>query len=504
MIQVRKIFLSLRKYFKENYLLVIILITSAFFRFYNAFNRYTLGYESIRDANVAVVGASTLHLPLTGPFSSLGAFTFGPWYWYHLILFQLILPISQSPWIILGIFSILFIFFLYKIGELLGNKQLGFTIGFLAAVSRYLVSWSTTLTNPGFVFIYSGLSLWFFLKLVKKDLSYWWSFALGISIGIGINIHYQMLPYFLLIALLLIIKYKKPFYFVSSCIGAFVTFIPLIIFDIINKGYMIKAIFQSYFAMNNTIYVPNSWKIYLLDFWPKTISDTLGVPLNFGILLTVVISGTMGFLIIKRQLTKELLLICFIFFLFLIHLRYYSGERVMGYVHYLMPFIFIFTGYAIWKLLSFKYGRYLYYLVMMIMLIIVLPSNLQQIKTDHNSSRLTQLKYSITQKFPDKKFRLYHCNQNDPGSIMSLLYLLHFDNKLSNDGIRLALDDASCVDKFSRGARKTLEKVKLNNNEIVVDLKNIPEDNLIKSGLEPYSMESRYNETAFWWVGKNL
>ena len=73
-----------RRYWKL-YLLLIILIIGIFFRFYNTPMRYSLGDDSSRDAMVAFEDAKEFQLPLLGPFSSLGPFTFGPWYYYQLI-----------------------------------------------------------------------------------------------------------------------------------------------------------------------------------------------------------------------------------------------------------------------------------------------------------------------------------------------------------------------------------------------------------------------------------
>src|SRR5579859_7282680 len=82
-------------------LLIAILTLALFLRFYNFTNRYSLGSETVRDAFVGIIGAQQLQLPLVGPFSSFGQFTFGPWYWWELIFFTLIAKTVFSPWIIL-------------------------------------------------------------------------------------------------------------------------------------------------------------------------------------------------------------------------------------------------------------------------------------------------------------------------------------------------------------------------------------------------------------------
>ncbi|MBI5619473.1 hypothetical protein HY950_00745, partial [Candidatus Gottesmanbacteria bacterium] len=68
---------------KTPLVLLLILAVAIFFRFYNAPLRYGIGDDSSRDAFVAYQGAKDLQFPLTGPFSSLGQFTFGPWYYWQ-------------------------------------------------------------------------------------------------------------------------------------------------------------------------------------------------------------------------------------------------------------------------------------------------------------------------------------------------------------------------------------------------------------------------------------
>lgn len=108
----------------EFYLLLVILLIGSVLRFYNYPYRYSLGEETIRDAVIGIEGARQLQFPLTGSFSSLGSFTFGPWYAYQLIIFNLFVPFVYSPWIYLTLTSIFYIFVMYKIGSILGGNFL--------------------------------------------------------------------------------------------------------------------------------------------------------------------------------------------------------------------------------------------------------------------------------------------------------------------------------------------------------------------------------------------
>jgi len=138
-------------YFKRQklqfYILLGIILLGTFLRFYNYPYRYALGEETIRDAVIGIEGARQLQFPLTGSFSSLGPFTFGPWYAYQLIIFYLIFPSVYSPWIYLSIISVLYIFIIYKVGKILNGEFFGLVIAFLTAISPAQIISATHLTS---------------------------------------------------------------------------------------------------------------------------------------------------------------------------------------------------------------------------------------------------------------------------------------------------------------------------------------------------------------------
>lgn len=492
------------EYIKDNFLLLSLLAVTIFFRAYNITTRYSWGYESIRDANVAVIGARTLELPLTGPFSSLGPFTFGPWYWYQLILFQILLPFKYSPWILLSITSILFIFLLYKIGEILGGQKLGFTIAILAAVSRYLISWSTLLTNPGFIFVYAALSLYLFLRIIKQETSLWVSLLFGISIGIGINIHYQMLPYLFLILLLSICKFRRPFSYILASIGVGITFIPFVIFDIINKGYMIKTIISSYLTINERIYVPNSWKLYLFDFWPNAISSTLGIPhflVYILIFLTVIVFVD---LILRRKVSRELFLLILIFFVFILQLRYYGGERFMGYIHYLVPLIFIFIGYTLWYISLLRFGRQIYTFIFLVLLLLILPKSITEIKDTPQQHYVPQFYEVLSLEYPHDNLQFYHCTTEDPGTLMSLMYIDFFNkSKADKEVVKIGLN-SKCMNNLDKKSKINYSKTILQNKEVITNFRQTSDTELMKYKWEHYTMRSLYQNSVFWWKQQKI
>ena len=140
---------------RENYtpfILGAIVLVAAFFRLYDVPNRALMGNETVRDAVVGLVGARELQLPVTGPFSSLGAFTFGPWYWYHLIASYWIFPTPYAAWYMLAFMSLLFVVVLFGIGLVIGGPILGLVAAFLAAIAPNQLTAATHLTQPNLFF----------------------------------------------------------------------------------------------------------------------------------------------------------------------------------------------------------------------------------------------------------------------------------------------------------------------------------------------------------------
>src|SRR3989344_7279890 len=95
---------SLKKFLKKHrYVLAIgvILAIAVVFRFYNFENRWGLAYDQARDVIVAKEALRLHQPPLIGPFTSAGAFVYGPqWFWITMIM-VLVFPFSViTPWVI--------------------------------------------------------------------------------------------------------------------------------------------------------------------------------------------------------------------------------------------------------------------------------------------------------------------------------------------------------------------------------------------------------------------
>ncbi|OGH43940.1 MAG: hypothetical protein A3J14_01980 [Candidatus Levybacteria bacterium RIFCSPLOWO2_02_FULL_37_18] len=483
--------------------LTIIILLGSFLRLFNFPYRYGLGEETVRDAVVGIEAARELQLPLTGAFSSLGPFTFGPLYTYQVAFSYLVLPFNYSPWIYLSLISIFYIYIIYKIGEILNGKNFGLILAFIAAISPAQIISATHLTSHNNTNIFVALTIWIFLKIFKKNISYWWGFFLGVSLGFGMNLHYQMTGLFILVILLLFYKPKRYLYFITSIVGIFVTFIPLFIFELNNHWFNVRNMI--YYAMygKNLMYVPNRWLFYVRDFWPAFWADALGVPLIGGYISIVIVSVIFLAVLKKRKLTAPFLalIICFIFNFIL--LRYYWGHRFFGYLNFLRPFVFILTGFALLYLFQIKqYGKYIGSILFIFLTLFAVPRIKDSIIKDPFTMQMYKEVAILKNKFPSKKITVYKCTKKyisgSNTEPFSFAFLLDKDRLLTKSGVNIGFigtKENNCISSRNELSKNILEIKDTN----LLDLSHISKNSLVKDGWEIIDFKYIYDLNARWW-----
>lgn len=492
------------------YLLVLILLVAFFFRFYNTPLRYSFSEDSMRDAMIAIEGAKSLQFPLTGPFSSIGPFTFGPWYYYQLILFTFITHFNYAPWIYLGLISTAFVFLMYKIGELLYGKNFGLLVASIVALSPSQVANAAVLSNPNLIPFYAALSVLFFLKLIKENKPYYWSFFFGLFLGIGINHHYQMVGLMILPILLLFYKPRKYRYFLYCILGVFVSFIPLLTFDMNNHWFTFRNMFYYYTEGRKAIYVPNRWLFYIRDFWPQFWSYTLGVEKTVGVVTIIFSFVAIIFSMIKRKMkiTMAFLLIAFSFNFIL--LRFYWGERGYSYLQFLSPFIFIIVAFALWNIKKIKFGKYLFWISVLIFLFLMFTKSMQELGQGGFEKEMRREALLITNAYPNEKLVFYTCNESYLMRARALSFLLRSRNVLDEKGKSIGYQEGRC--KLPKNKLVAYENYNVATAEMflqklypfdksssTLDFTLASEAAILKEGWIEITPKKAYSSTLRWW-----
>lgn len=485
------------------YLLLGIIIIAVFFRFYNFPLRYGLGEETVRDAVVGIEGARELQFPLVGAFSSAGPFTFGPWFYYQLIIFNLLTQSVYASWIYLGLASTLCVVVLYKIGELVEGKTFGLILALFSALSHALIIAATHLTTQNLTNIYALLAIWIFLKLVLQKLSNWWGFIFGIILGIGINLHYQMGGLLILPVVLLIYKPKQFLYFITSLIGIGVTFLPLLFFDMNNHWFTVRNMLYYIQYGKNAIYVPNRWLFYLRDFWPSYWADVLGVPQIIAAIIILLFLSLIIYKYFKRQLPAYIILLLIAFAFNFILLRYYWGPRFFGYLNFLRPFVFLFTGYVLLTIYKVRLGKYIFFPSMLFLLVFILPGSVERLNPDPFTLEMQKSVEVLESSYPSAKFKIYKCAKSYTAIAYSVVFLLDKKDKLADSGMSLGIKTPSCqypdIVKATKSGEIVDKLYPTISNTALVDFSSRSEGSLKDANWQAVSFKSIFDEEARWW-----
>ena len=192
------------------------------------------------------------------------------------------------------------------------------------------------------------------------------------------------------------------------------------------------------YISKGAIYVPNSWRIYLLDFIPRYLQCVLAVPIIFTALG---FAGYAVFLLsqlLTKKLPKKFLLLIVVFAVNLFFLRFYWGERHFTYLFYLEPFVLIFFTHMLFLLTKIKkYGNILFLAGLTIITAFMLHADLAKLSNNHMgiSSKLNTLQA----QYPQQSFSFYACNTTNNVTARSMAYFFSFKPDHQGESIKIGL-----------------------------------------------------------------
>ncbi len=256
------------KHPKEFWILVAILVVSAFLRFYKIDQYMTFLGDEGRDVIIVRRFLTEFHPPLIGAGTSVGNMYLGPLYYYMMapaLLLANFSPVGPAIQIaILGVITVLFVWF---IGRIWFGRNAGLVAAGLYAISPTVIVFSRSSWNPNIMPFFALLSIWAIWK-VWKEHKFKWLIVLGISFAFVMQSHYLGL----LIAPTLFVfwiltlnnvwkdKLTKVFFVRYSLIAGSVFAIlmsPLLIFDIRHNWQNLSAI-QTFFSSSKDLGLPIS------------------------------------------------------------------------------------------------------------------------------------------------------------------------------------------------------------------------------------------------------
>lgn len=429
---------------KIEILLIFLVLFSAFFwRFINYSNRWTLSQDQARDAIIALEAIKEKSIPLMGPPSSAGSFSFGPIYYWLIIVFTLLTPnLVSGPWIGFTLLSCASVILFYLLGRLLEGKSFALILGLISSFAVMDVFNAPDMLNPmpvGFLTTLSFISV--ILLLEKRKLIY--SLPLGLTVGLAINFHLQSLGLLAFFPLCIFLNNFKPWQRFKIILGLgtgiIISFIPLIYFDLIHKGAWISSIFQYLTTGQNKFNNQITPLGELTTFWPKLWGEVIFNQSNLGyFLIGLLIISSIIILYKTKTLTPKSVRVIFLSFIIQIFaLHFYKGPRLPVYLIIFHPYLIFLLGYCVWVI--WRYQRLLGIILLLIILVTEGLGDLQIINTVSQAPKVLKIKEELESKIKGP-FDIYSYTSSFNLSL-PLFYLLQKQGKTAEDGIKIGACD---------------------------------------------------------------
>ncbi len=307
-------------------LLVIILLISAFLRFYKLPEMANFDFDQEYASNFAYSVLKEYPIQLIGQGLSIQGLFMGPIYFYYLVpfyAFSNLHPIGgYIGSVVLGLITVFTYFWV-------GKKMFGTTAGLIAAFFRGIlfsfidIDWSMTPAFSSDIVVIA--TTYFFYRYWHNDLKS--QIPLAFCLGLFTSLHPILFPFYLVFVIFLILKRKIPSLKITtfSIFAFLIPIFPLIRFEFLHSFLEVKQLF-SLFGGQLTGYKDyiSSLQEYLLVniYEPYRIFGILNIPKTY---FSVALFGILIFISFKKiGFWKDNFHKVFLLTTFIIFLSYYT------------------------------------------------------------------------------------------------------------------------------------------------------------------------------------
>jgi 4-amino-4-deoxy-L-arabinose transferase-like glycosyltransferase len=353
----------LKKIISKNFILIIILLIGAFFRFYRIDGYMEFLGDQGRDVSIIRNFLQNGDLFFIGPQTSIGNMYLGP-YFYYLIAPALFLANYNpvGPAIFIGLISLATIFLIYFVGQRWFNRNTGLIAAFLFAISPVVIKYSNFIWNPNIMPFFALLFIFFFFEAIRLHYYRFFVYA-SLAFIMVINSHYLGLALLPIVGLYWIFylikfiktksKYLKPF--LINTLFAVVIFIisltPQILFDIKHQGQNIKALLSFFTYRETTINIKPYKAIPELPTIFNQINTSLLSAKNetFGLIISILFIIGLVFYFFKKQSKENFTFLATTgwYFFGLVSLALYKQHIYDHYFGFLFPVVFLLIALLI-------------------------------------------------------------------------------------------------------------------------------------------------------------
>ncbi|HLD92301.1 MAG TPA: glycosyltransferase family 39 protein [Patescibacteria group bacterium] len=180
----------MRKFLKENSILITILLIGAFFRLYKIGEYMTFLGDEGRDAIIVRRFLVDFDLMLIGPGTSIGNMYLGPLYYYLISPFLWLFNFSPvGPSVLIALIGVATIFMVYYVGLKWFSKRAGLIAATLYAISPTVIIFSKSSWNPNIMPFFSLLAIYSIWMVWKRE-NFKWLLTCAISYAFVLQSHY--------------------------------------------------------------------------------------------------------------------------------------------------------------------------------------------------------------------------------------------------------------------------------------------------------------------------
>lgn len=341
--------------FKPELLLALILVASAFLRFYKLDQLLGFYYDQGRDALVVWRLLHEGKLFLVGPVTGIEGIFLGPFYYYLITPFYFFgrgSPVFVAA--VLNLISVFGIYLLFLVTKDFFDRKVALLASFFMAFSYSLVTFSRWLSHPPLLSTFSLVLIYALLQIYRGK-ERWW-LAVGLVEGLSLQLESAaaifFLPTILIFAFWQRRKIKYPSLIIFSLLLFFATLVPQIIFNWRHQG-ILQAAFGKFFTQEKSFYLPFA---QLLQERLGVYFDTLFSKFFYAQRnLSLVWSGVLLFLVFlkrKQIFAQEKKILALWFFIPLIGYLFYQGNYGYFLDYYLSGIWMVFMMLVAFLLVS--------------------------------------------------------------------------------------------------------------------------------------------------------
>lgn len=215
--------------------LCFLLLLGAYLRLYNISGYMTFLGDEGRDMLVVKRMIVDHKFTLLGPTASVGGFFLGPIYYYFMVPFVWAWGLDPTgAAVMVALAGIATIYLVYRVGRDFFDQSVGLIAAALYTVSPVVIAYSRSSWNPNLVPLFSTLAMYLCWQIVvqkRYNLLFW----LGVSMGVGLQLHYLFLFLFPVVGVwfLLFGREKKMLrYYGAGLIGFVMGYGPFLAFEL--------------------------------------------------------------------------------------------------------------------------------------------------------------------------------------------------------------------------------------------------------------------------------